>query len=98
MEHPEFKEHMKNGTISKNRCKGFPKTLDPCDDKNGHGTHAASVLLQTAPDIDLYIARVVDDTGNIIKENDYEGVINVRVVLSQSKVRLLTGPSAKKSM
>jgi hypothetical protein len=65
------------GSINKTRCKAFPETLDPCDDKHGHGTHATSVLLQTAPDIELYIARVADDTGNIIKDNDYEGVINV---------------------
>jgi Subtilase family len=76
-QHPEFKEHIQRGSINKTRCRAFPATLDPCDDKHGHGTHAASVLLQTAPDIELYIARVADDTGNIIKDNDYDGVINV---------------------
>jgi subtilisin family serine protease len=76
-QHPEFKEHIQMGSINKTRCKAFPETLDPYDDKHSHGTHAASVLLQTAPNIKLYIARVADDTGIIIKDNDYDGVINV---------------------
>lgn len=65
------------GPINKRRCKAFPETLDPCDDKSGHGTHATSILLQTALDIELYITRVADDAGNIIKDNDYEGIVNV---------------------
>jgi subtilisin family serine protease len=77
MQHPIIKEHIKRGVISKYRCKAFPETLDCLDDKHGHGTHVASVLLQTAPYVDLYLARVTDDTGNIIKDNDYEGVVNV---------------------
>jgi subtilisin family serine protease len=92
-QHPEFKKHIAEGALSKRRCEAFPKphkpcdvtlTLDPCDDKHGHGTHAASVLLQTAPDIELYIARVADDTGNIIKDNDYEGIVEVYAILFKS--------------
>jgi subtilisin len=82
-QHPEFEE--RRGSVSKKRCIAFPDTLDPCNDKHGHGTHAASVLLRTAPNVLLYIARVADDTGSIIKDNEYEGVINVLPVSSKLK-------------
>lgn len=83
MQHPIIKDYINRGAISKDRCKAFPETLDHLDDKHGHGTHAASVLLQTAPNIELYIARVADDVGNIVKYNDYEGVLNVQPMLSK---------------
>lgn len=86
MGHPIIKNHIKRGAISKDRCKAFPQTLDHLDDKNGHGTHTASVLLETAPDVELYIARVTDDFGSIIEDNDYEGVLNVQLMLSKLKL------------
>lgn len=86
MQHPIIKNHIGMGAISRHRCKAFPETLDRLDDKNGHGTHVASILLRTAPGINLYIARVTDDAGNIIKDNDYEGVLNVQAMLSKLKV------------
>jgi subtilisin family serine protease len=98
MQHPIIKEHIKWGAINKDRCKAFPKTLDHLDDKNGHGTHTASVLLQTAPDVELYIARVTNDVGKILEDNDFEGVLNVQSMLSNAKCfRQLTGLSKKKS-
>jgi hypothetical protein len=39
---------------------------DPLCDTQGHGTHGASVLLRTAPNANLYIARVTDQDGNLI--------------------------------
>jgi subtilisin family serine protease len=83
MQHPIIKAYRKRGAISKDRCKAFPETLDHLDDKHGHGTHVADVLLQTAPKIDLYIARVTDDLGNIVEDDDYEGVLNVQPMLSK---------------
>jgi hypothetical protein len=98
-QHPGFKEHIQIGSLNKRLCKAFPETLNPCDDKHGHGTHAASVLLQTAPNIELYIARVADDAGVIVKENDYQGVINVRAIWSKQaqSSRQLIGLSLHKS-
>jgi subtilisin family serine protease len=54
---------IKNAVIDAKRCKGFPNDphYDPQADRHGHGTQVASVLLQTSPDISLYIVRVVDD-------------------------------------
>jgi len=45
------------------RCRGFPDDLnhDPTVDKHGHGTYVTDVLLTTAPDVNLYIARVLGD-------------------------------------
>jgi hypothetical protein len=43
-----------------------PASPDPLCDTHGHGTHGASVLLRTAPNADLYIARVTDQGGNLI--------------------------------
>ena len=82
MQHPEIKEHISTGAISRHRCKAFPETLDRLDDKNRHGTHVASVLLKTAPDVNLYIARVFDD-AETVKDND---VLNVQALLGKLKV------------
>ena len=76
-EHPDFSQARSEDVLHKDRCQGFPNQLNACLDKNGHGTHCASVLLRTAPNIDLYVARVFDDYGNIPKD-DYEGIVDVR--------------------
>ena len=47
------------------RWRGFPHTLDPCQDRLGHGTHIASVILKTAPYAALYIARIFSDDGRM---------------------------------
>jgi len=57
--------------------KGFPASLDPRRDRLGHGTHGASVFLRTAPQAELFIARVADDQGRIAPDKGYEAVINV---------------------
>jgi subtilisin family serine protease len=36
------------------------------EDKSGHGTHAALLLLKVAPEADIYVARVFKDTSNVI--------------------------------
>src|SRR6202035_5904706 len=53
--------------ISELNCRGFPETLVPLEDKYGHGTCCATLLLQTAPDAELFIGRVVDDIGRMDK-------------------------------
>jgi len=47
------------------RWQGFPDTLDPRQDRLGHGTHIASVILKTAPYAALYIARIFNDDGQM---------------------------------
>ena len=59
-------------------CHGFPDCLDPKADWNGHGTYVISVLLKTASEIDLFVARVVGDEGQFIEADDYQEVANVR--------------------
>ena len=44
---------------------GFPANLDPLQDKDGHGTHGASVLLKTAPNATLLVVRVANDKRQI---------------------------------
>jgi len=78
IQHREIKEAIKSTSIELDRCKGFPPSLNPTADKHGHGTFIASTLLKTAPDIFLYIARVANDTGKLVPDNEYEGVVNVR--------------------
>jgi hypothetical protein len=51
--------------------KGFPDTLDPFDNNHGDGTHALSVVLKTNPMVSVFIARVIDNVGNIIEDDDY---------------------------
>jgi subtilisin family serine protease len=57
--------------------KGFPESLNPLQDQHGHGTHGASVLMKTAPNATLYIARIVDDKGKISEKNDYLNTVDV---------------------
>jgi subtilisin family serine protease len=71
--HPEIAEHIKNGSIT--LWEGFPKTLNPLEDKCGHGTHGASVLLKTAPKVELLIARVFDDDGKMPYMDKYPAVV-----------------------
>lgn len=39
------------------------KSLDQLRDEHGHGTHGTSVLLRTAPNASIYVARVADEDG-----------------------------------
>lgn len=41
------------------------KFLDPLRDLHGHGTHGTSVLLRTAPNAAIYIAKVADEDGKL---------------------------------
>lgn len=67
--HPVMKTALGDGRIA--GYKGFPEGLDPLVDRHGHGTHGASVLMRTAPYAAIYIARVVDDDGNLSKNDEY---------------------------
>ena len=51
-------------------CVAFPNTLLPLEDKYGHGTRCAALLIRTAPDIELFVARIFDDEGKMRKTND----------------------------
>lgn len=62
-QHPEMEQYIKDGIII--RSQGFPSTLDPLADKEGHGTHGTSVLHKTAPHAALLVARVADDNRKI---------------------------------
>lgn len=68
---------------------GFPDRLNPGRDRHGHGTHCASVLMKTAPNAAFYIARVVDDNGDLYQE-DEEGkakeFVNVAQVFYRRKI------------
>lgn len=75
-EHPDFRQARRLNVLHEDRCRGFPSQLNARLDKNGHGTHCTSVLLRTAPCIDLYVARVFDDYGKI-PDDDYEGIVEV---------------------
>lgn len=57
--------------------KGFPDSLMPLNDRNGHGTHGVSTLLRTAPNAIVFVARVVRDDGTIPDDDDYAQVAKV---------------------
>jgi hypothetical protein len=65
--HPEMRAALDDARII--ACKSFPDSLDPLRDQHGHGTHGTSVLMRTAPNAKIYIARVANDEGNLIEEN-----------------------------
>ena len=71
--------------ISKDNCCGFPETLNPLADNNGHGTSCAALLLRTAPDVELFIGRVVDDNGKLDNRDSYSSTVEVRQKYDNSK-------------
>lgn len=74
--HPDIRKALNDKRIRDAR--GFPASLDPRGDRNGHGTHGASVFMRTAPHAVLYIARISDDDGNIRDEKlEYSPMIEV---------------------
>jgi len=92
-----MQEAIERGSIGDDRCQGFPN--DPYHhskaDKHGHGTYVASVLLKTAPDVSLYIARVFNDVGRLCDgdHDDYSEIAKVNTSQKLSKSdRLSTGP------
>jgi hypothetical protein len=42
--------------------KGFAGDAKDVQDKNGHGTHVAKILITNAPAADFYIAKVSNNT------------------------------------
>lgn len=75
--HNQMKAALDPKSLSIVDFKGFPDYLQPLRDKNGHGTYGTSLILKVAPEIHLYIARVSDDEGSIIDDNDFKGVVDV---------------------
>ncbi|SPQ25343.1 5694fe39-0694-4ebe-97de-e74882fc229a [Thermothielavioides terrestris] len=69
--HPELEPRIKNGQI---RCASFvdghPGDVDSC----GHGTHLAHLLLQVAPRVEVYSARV------FLKDDVEEAERNVELI------------------
>jgi hypothetical protein len=54
---------------------------------DGHGTHATALLLQVAPDADVYVARVFegkqDLKGNVMAGEFHKRIAGVRLPLVQ---------------
>jgi hypothetical protein len=61
-------------------CKSFLNNKKGDEDANGHGTHAASLLLRLAPNAILYVARVIDDDGEI---SNFKAVAQVRLAVKR---------------
>ena len=84
--HPIISAARKNKSIASQCFPGSagtlpsPNSLDTLGDAHGHGTHGASVLLQTAPNASLYIARVTDQEGKL----KYDEIPKVLYFSSQS--------------
>ena len=57
VDRPDIRKALNNKRIRDAR--GFPASLDPRGDRNGHGTHGANVFMRTAPQAVLYFARIV---------------------------------------
>jgi len=73
--HPFLRDAIQTVRIRASR--GVPSSLDPVADRNGHGTHGASVLMNAAPNAVIFVARVADDHGHLDADNDYESVAQV---------------------
>jgi hypothetical protein len=72
---------------------GDPANTDPelnrgDRDLDGHGTHAAALLLQVAPDVDVYVARVFKGKhelkGNVMAEVFHKRIAEVGIPLPES--------------
>ena len=77
-------------------CQGFPESLHPLSDRNGHGTHGASVFMRIAPNAKLYIARIVHDNRSIPSDNEYASVVAVPLTRPLSDLRQLNGAKKRK--
>lgn len=53
------------------------KFPDLFHDYHGHGTHGTSVLLRTAPNAAIYIAKVADNDGNL----NHDDIVKVRLFI-----------------
>ena len=73
--HPEMAKHIQNGSIT--LWKEFLNELNPLEDKCGHETHRASVLLKTASNAELLVARVFDDNERMSYRDKYLSVVDV---------------------
>lgn len=68
-------------TCASSRGKGgiSSKVLrDKCVDDNGHGTHAAALLLKVDPWAQLYVARIAEEDGENGNKINVEHVTEVR--------------------
>ena len=80
--HAQFQNALRTKKIRGFR--GFPDSLDPLSDKNGHGTHGASIFMRAAPHASLYIARIADDHGIIASDDNYAAVVEVHFGISEA--------------
>jgi hypothetical protein len=69
--------------LSEQNCRGFPGALNPLEDRYGHGTCSAALLLRTAPDTELFIARIVDNHGKIDPTGNFQWIVKVIALLRQ---------------
>lgn len=57
-------------------CKSFiDDQKEETDDLYGHGTHIAGIVMQVAPEADLYIGRVIE--GNTASQDDAHNISEV---------------------
>ena len=54
-------------------------SLELIQDYHGHGTHRASVLLRTAPDASIFVAKVTHNDGKL----NYDQIIEVNTWLTE---------------
>ena len=53
--------------------KSVSNSIELVQDYHGHGTHGVSVLLRTAPDAAIFVAKVTDNDGNL----NYDQIVKV---------------------
>lgn len=77
--HPEIRKALEEQMIIE--CQGFPETLEPLHDSQGYGTYCVSITLRTIPWVSVYIARVVNDEGYLVEDDDYLATARVTILL-----------------
>lgn len=84
MAHPSVSDALFDHKLSKDRCYNWTCTTSGGDlentqdvaDSNGHGTNVAKLLIETAPDAELYIAKVMESSS--IKMKEVRSIAKVR--------------------
>jgi hypothetical protein len=61
-------------------CRGFPETLNPRIDEDGYGTFAVSVLMRTAPNAALYVARIAGTMKEMDAINEHSTTVDVALI------------------
>jgi len=86
LQHGYFQNQLRKRRVKE--CKSFVASPRGDRDANGHGTHAAALIMRVAPSADIYVARVIEDDGTV--DNPKKIADAIRHAISVWKVDIIS--------